>query len=185
MPRVCILLAPGFEEIEAVTLIDVLRRADVEVVTLAVGSTASLDVTGSHHIIVRADKALAAGATESWDMVILPGGMPGSANLRDDLDVRALVQKQFKSGRRVGAICAAPIALAAAGILAGKKATSYPGFEKDLAGATYLTSTVVRDGNVVTSRGPGTAFAFAFEIVNELCGRQAAETLRSGMLVAP
>lgn len=185
MARVCVLVAQGFEEIEAVTIVDVLRRAEIEVATLSVRGSGpdGLDVTGSHGIVVRCDRTLAAGATESWDMVILPGGLPGSTHLRDDAQVLALVQKQNAVGKMVGAICAAPIALAAAGVLRGKRATSYPGFEKDLQGATYATDVVVRDGNVMTSRGPGTAFAFALAIAADLAGKQTADSLREGMLV--
>jgi 4-methyl-5(b-hydroxyethyl)-thiazole monophosphate biosynthesis len=132
-----------------------------------------------------ADGALSERADEAWDMVILPGGMPGSANLRDSPAVQELIKKQHARGGRLGAICAAPIALAAAGVLEGKRATSFPGFESQLRGATYLTSPVVRDSHIVTSRGPGTAFAFALEIAAELQGKQIAEGLRAGMLVAP
>jgi len=186
MPRVCVLLAQGFEEIEAVTVIDVLRRAGIDVVTLGVsgGGPDGLEITGSHGIAVRAEETIDAGAQENWDMVILPGGMPGAVNLREHPLAQSLIKRQHQSGRRIGAICAAPIALAAAGVLQGKKATSYPGFENELRGATFLTNTVVRDGNIVTSRGPGTAFAFAFEIVAELAGKQAADSLRAGMLVS-
>lgn len=186
MSRVCVLLAQGFEEIEAMTIIDVLRRAEVEVVTLSVGGKgdSDLEVEGSHGVTVLADQTLASGMDATWDMVILPGGLPGATNLRDDEHVRALLERQNSSGRRIGAICAAPIALGAAGILEGKRATSYPGFEGELRGATYLTHTVVRDGNIVTSRGPGTALPFALEIVSELQGQQVARELQNGMLVS-
>lgn len=183
MPSACVLLANGFEEIEAVTIIDVLRRAEVAVTTLSAG-TSGLEVAGSHGVTVRADKTLAKGARESWDMVILPGGIPGATNLRDNPEVQALIKEQHRQGRRLGAICAAPIALGAAGILEGKKATSYPGFEKELKGAICVGDRVVRDGNIVTSRGPGTALEFALEIVSDLCGKSVAENLRKGMLVA-
>jgi 4-methyl-5(b-hydroxyethyl)-thiazole monophosphate biosynthesis len=182
MSRACVLLAPGFEEIEAVTIIDVLRRAGVETVVLGVGGKGP--VQGSHGIAVTADRALADASKDSWDIVILPGGIPGATTLRDDPKVRALLEKQHGSGRRIGAICAAPIALGAAGILEGKKATSYPGFEKELRGATLSTDRVVKDGNLVTSRGPGTALEFALAIVADLEGKAAADKLRSGMLVA-
>jgi 4-methyl-5(b-hydroxyethyl)-thiazole monophosphate biosynthesis len=186
MARVCVLLAQGLEEIEAITIIDVLRRAEVDVVTLGVEGTGTegLDVKGSHNVVLRADKPLSAGAQEAWDMVILPGGMPGSTNLRDNPAVRSLLQRQHQGGRKVGAICAAPIALAAAGVLEGKMATCYPGFEKELLGAKYTTDRVVRDGLVLTSRGPGTAMEFALNIVADLRGKSVAEALRQGMLVS-
>ena len=185
MPRVCVLLAQGFEEIEAIGVVDVLRRAEIDVKTLAVRGSGpgGLDVTGSHAVQVRADATLAAGAKETWDMVVLPGGLPGSTNLRDDPDVQALLKKQNQAGRKLAAICAAPIALGALGLLEGKRATSYPGREKELLGATCVTDRVVRDGNIVTSRGPGTSLEFALELVSELRSKEAAEKLRSGMLV--
>ena len=186
MPRVCVLLAQGLEEIEAITIIDVLRRAEIDVVALAVEGTGNggLEIKGSHGVTIRADRALSAGSSEDWDMVILPGGMPGATNLRDNPAVQALIKKQNQSGRKVAAICAAPIALGAAGVLQGKKATSYPGFEKELKGATVVSDRVVRDGNVITSRGPGTALEFALELASQLRSKEVAEKLRSGMLVS-
>lgn len=182
MARACVLLAEGFEEIEAVTIIDVLRRAEVELVTLSI--TGDLSVAGSHGVVVQADRTIAEGAKESWDMVILPGGLPGATNLRDSAAVRELLQAQHRKQGAIGAICAAPIALGAAGILEGRKATSYPGFEGELTGADCVSDRVVRDGNVVTSRGPGTAFDFSLELVRELCSSEVADSLREGMLVA-
>ena len=182
MSRACVLLAPGFEEIEAVTLIDVLRRAGIDTEVLGVGGKGP--VQGSHGISVAADRSLAEAESDAWDIVILPGGLPGATNLRDDPKVLALVRKQHESGKRLGAICAAPIALGAAGVLEGRKATSYPGFEKELRGATVSADRVVKDGNVLTSRGPGTALEFALAIVADLEGKAAADKLRSGMLVA-
>lgn len=185
MPRVCVLLAQGFEEIEAITVIDVLRRGEIDVTTLAVGGTGSggLDVKGAHDILVRADKALSAGATETWDMVILPGGVPGAMHLRDDPGAQALIRKQSECGRKLGAICAAPIALSAAGVLKGRKVTSYPNVEKDLLGVQYSNEPVVRDGNVVTSRGIGTSLEFALDIVRDLKSPSVSDKLRSAMLV--
>jgi len=182
MARVCVLLAEGFEELEAITIIDILRRAEVDVVTLSVQAN-GLNVKGSHGITVQADKTLLAVANAAWDMVILPGGLPGATNLRDAVEVQELLQKQHQAGGKIGAICAAPIALGAAGILQGKKATSYPGFEGELRGATCVADRVVRDGNVVTSRGPGTAIEFALEIASELCSPEVAQNLRKGMLI--
>jgi len=177
-----VLLAPGFEEIEAVTIIDVLRRAGIE--TAALGVSGSGRVEGSHGITIEADRSLSEAERDSWDIVILPGGLPGATNLRDDPRVLALLRRQHESGKRLGAICAAPIALGAAGVLEGRKATSYPGFEKELRGATVSADRVVKDGNILTSRGPGTALEFALAIVADLEGKAAADKLRSGMLVA-
>jgi len=180
MPRVCVLLANGFEEIEAITIIDVLRRADIEVVTAALEPG---PVHGAHQVIVNADSSITDVSPAAWDMVILPGGMPGATTLRDDSRVQELLKRQASQGKKIGAICAAPIALGKAGLLKGKKATSYPGFQEQLTGATYQEAAVVRDGNIITSRGPGTAMEFALQIVADLKGKAAADGLRKGMLV--
>ncbi len=180
MPSAAVLLAPGFEEIEAVTIIDVLRRADVEVRILGQSEGR---ITGAHGIRIEVDQ-LFSDAWEDWDLVVLPGGMPGATNLRDDERVRGLLQRQRDAGRTVAAICAAPIALGAAGLLTDRIATCYPGFEDGLVGATHSTEAVVVDGGVVTSRGPGTALAFALELVTQLCGRDTADALATGMLVS-
>lgn len=181
MTRVCVLLAPGFEEIEAVTVIDVLRRADVEVVALGVEARR---VEGAHGIVVEADDELAArGESEAWDVVVLPGGMPGSAHLRDSEPVQRLLRRQHEAGRRLAAICAAPIALARAGVLEGRRSTSYPTFRDQLGDVDYLEDRVVVDGTVTTSRAPGTALAFALGLVRELCDDDTARRLAEAMLV--
>jgi 4-methyl-5(b-hydroxyethyl)-thiazole monophosphate biosynthesis len=180
MSKVCVLFADGFEEIEAITIVDILRRAEVDVTTVGIDGTR---VQGSHSIVVEADKALGDVSDESWDMVILPGGLPGATNLRDHPDVQQLLKTQSSSGGRLAAICAAPIALGAAGVLEGKRATSYPGFEAELIGADCVEDRVVVDGNVITSRGPGTSIEFALTLVSELRGAQVAAALRQGMLV--
>ncbi|MHC5212577.1 MAG: DJ-1 family glyoxalase III [Planctomycetota bacterium] len=178
-PRACVLFAEGFEEIEAVTLVDVLRRAEIETVSVGVGAR---DVTGSHGITVRTDATLAETAARRWDLVVLPGGMPGAANLRDDAGVQALLAAQHAAGRRIAAICAAPIALAPAGVLEGRRATSYPGYADQLGGARYVEESVVVDGPLITSRGPGTALPFALALVAELAGAERAEALGRAML---
>jgi 4-methyl-5(b-hydroxyethyl)-thiazole monophosphate biosynthesis len=180
MSRVCVLLADGFEEIEAVTIIDVLRRAGVEVEVLGV---ASKRVRGSHELAVEADRTLVEGAAEPWDMVVLPGGMPGAAHLRDDPAVQALIREQGRRGGKLAAICAAPIALASSGVLEGRRATCYPGFEAELAGADCRQERVVRDGPITTSRGPGTALEFALRLVADLQGEDRAASLAGKMLV--
>jgi 4-methyl-5(b-hydroxyethyl)-thiazole monophosphate biosynthesis len=178
MSKALVLLAEGLEEIEAVTLIDVLRRAGVEVTTASLGDTL---VTGAHNVSLMADRRLGDVADQVFDVVLLPGGMPGAQHLRDDQRVLQLLRRQFGAGRYVGAICAAPIVLDAAGILNGKRATSYPGFA--LPDARYSEARVVVDGAIATSRGPGTAMEFALQWVAILVGTQTAEQLRQGMLV--
>lgn len=177
--RALVPLAEGFEEIEAVTIVDVLRRASIDVVTAALGAN---PVRGSHGISVTADERLDAVRAGDFDAVVLPGGMPGSKTLRDDLRVRALVQAAAREGRWLAAICAAPIVLEAAGVLAGRRATSYPGNE--LPSAVYVEERVVVDGKLVTSRGAGTALEFALALVERLKGPDIAEKLRAGMIAA-
>jgi len=180
MARCCILFADGFEEIEATVVVDVLRRADVESVMLGI---ASLEVTGSHGITLRMDGLLSDALDTNWDMVVLPGGMPGASTLRDDPRVQTFVKSHHAGGGRLAAICAAPIALGAAGLLSGRHATSYPGFGDQLTGATLSEERVVVDDLITTSRGPGTAIDFALELVHQLVGQEAKESLRAAMLV--
>ncbi len=179
MKKICIPLADGFEEIEAVTLIDVLRRAGFAVTTCGLSG---LQAKGAHGIAVAADTTIDEALAGAWDMVVLPGGMPGATTLRDDARVGKLLEKTAGAGGCVGAICAAPIALARFGLLAGKKATSYPGFAGEMAGADYREDRVVCDGKVMTSRGPGTAMEFALAITAELAGRAKADELKAQML---
>jgi 4-methyl-5(b-hydroxyethyl)-thiazole monophosphate biosynthesis len=180
-PTVVVPILPGFEEIEAVTIIDVLRRAEVRVL---VASTAVGPVRGSHDIEVAADTALASVAAGAVDMIALPGGMPGAAALARDAEVQRLVRELAAAGKYTCAVCAAPIALAAAGVHRGKRVTCYPGFEGQLAGGTLVEDRVVADGTVVTSRGPGTALEFALALVALLRGETARAELARRMLVA-
>lgn len=176
--RALVPLAEGFEEIEAVTIIDVLRRAGVDVTIAALGDS---PVTGSHGIPILADTSLDAVLDADFDAVVLPGG-PGAQRLRDDERLRTVLQRSARAGRWVAAVCAAPIALEAAGVLAGKRATAYPG--NALPSAVQVEERVVVDGRVVTSRGPGTALEFALTVVERSLGRERAEALRTAMLVA-
>ncbi|MBN1421782.1 MAG: DJ-1/PfpI family protein [Planctomycetes bacterium] len=184
MASVCVPLAPGFEEIEAMSIVDVLRRAGVEVRTAAVTKGGAVPVEGAHGIKVVADTTIDEAVKHGWDMIVLPGGMPGATNLRDDPRVASLLRKVQDGGGWTAAICAAPIALGAAGLLEGREATCYPGFEKELRGAKARTDRVVRSGQVVTSRGPGTALEFALALVEILAGKPKAQELAQGMLVA-
>jgi 4-methyl-5(b-hydroxyethyl)-thiazole monophosphate biosynthesis len=179
MARACVILAEGFEELEAVTIVDVLRRAQVDARMASLGART---VTGSHGITLTADCSLAEAAAEPWELVVLPGGMPGAARLRDSSEVQALLRAQDARGGRIAAICAAPIALAAAGLLAERRATSYPAFAAELGCRSYVEEPVVVDGRVVTSRGPSTALAFALVLVRELCGAAKAEAVAKAML---
>ncbi len=184
MKRVLVPLAEGFEELEAVTIIDMLRRAGVEVVVAALAGN---PVNGSHGIALRADAALDDVAGQEFDLVALPGGMPGASRLRDDPRVGAIIRRLHGGGGKVAAICAAPMALEAAGVLKGRRATCYPGALDPAADLTLVDEPVVVDGRVITSRGPGTALDFALELVTQLQGPAARQRVESQLLrsVAP
>jgi 4-methyl-5(b-hydroxyethyl)-thiazole monophosphate biosynthesis len=173
MPRVLVPLAEGFEEIEAVTIVDLLRRADIEVHT---ASLASRRVTGSHGITVEADLLLDDAKAADYDMIVLPGGMPGAEHLKNDVRVIELLREFAAAGRFTAAICAAPGVLAHAGLLEGREATSFPGFLRadSAPGIRLSESPVVVDGKVVTSRGPGTAIDFSLALIGLLEGGEVA-----------
>ena len=175
-------LAEGFEEVEAVAIIDVLRRAGLAV---QVAGLTGKTVTGSHGITLQADCTLDEVDAGALAMIVLPGGQPGTNNLERDARVIGLVRELEGSGRRVGAICAAPKVLATAGILEGRAATSHPNVRGDLRGARVVDEPrVVRAGKVITSQGAGTALEFALAIVADLCGEAKARELAEKMLVA-
>lgn len=178
--KILIPLAEGFEEIEAVTCIDVLRRGGVEVVTASLNN---LDVKGAHNIIIKADTSISTIKRGEFDGILLPGGMPGATNLRDDERVIELIQELAKEEKLIAAICAAPIALERAGVITNKKATSYPGFDKDLTSCKYQNDRVVVDKNIITGRGPGVALEFALEVIKYLIGETKVKDLEKGMLV--
>ena len=183
--RILVPLADGFEEIEAIAIIDTLRRAGLEVVTAALkGGSSPLVVHGAHGVQVVADAELGKLDGKSFHMLVLPGGMPGTKHLSEDPRVIALVRSMHAAGKHVAAICAAPTVLAQAGILKGLPATCYPGFQDQLGGArSEPDQRVVRAGKVLTSQGPGTAIEFALEIVRELLGAARAAELESAMIV--
>ena len=175
MAKVAVILANGFEEIEALTVVDVLRRANISCEMVGFEE----QVTGSHDIQVTADRVFD-GDLSDYDLLVLPGGMPGSANLRDNQALISEIQAFNQEGKKISAICAAPIALHQAGILKDKHFTCYDGVQEQIADGIYQKETVVVDGNLTTSRGPSTALAFAYELVDQLGGD--AESLRVGML---
>jgi protein deglycase len=180
--RVLVPLAGGFEEIEALTIVDILRRADVEVV---VAGLAPGLVTGRSGISVAPDVALDdALEGPAFDLVALPGGMPGATTLRDDPRIIAALGITHRRGGWVAAICAAPIALERAGLLDGREATCHPGMSAELPEAARNEDRVVISGRVVTSRAPGTAMELAFALVRILCGEAKAAEINNGVLAA-
>ncbi|MGL4873537.1 MAG: DJ-1 family glyoxalase III [Clostridium sp.] len=178
MKKIGVLLSDGFEEIEALTVVDVLRRANVECLMIGVEA---LEINGAHNIKVACDKTLTE-EVKGFDGIVLPGGMPGSKNLRDNDKVIDLVKYMNKEEKLVGAICAAPIVLEKAKIIEGRKITSYPNSLEDEKKVKYLEENVVIDKNILTSRGPSTALEFSYEILRYLGLTKEAENLEKGML---
>jgi 4-methyl-5(b-hydroxyethyl)-thiazole monophosphate biosynthesis len=180
MAKVAVILADGFEEVEAIAIVDVLRRAEIDVVIAGLHQG---PLTSARNVKVLPDTVVDSIRTEDFDMLVLPGGQPGSDNLNADGRVRELIRDFHKKGKLTGAICAAPYVLANAGILEGKHATSYPTYREKMGGAVYEEKAVVEDGNVLTSRGPGTALCFGLSIVRRLVGKEKAEQIKEGMLL--
>ncbi len=178
--RVLIPLADGLEEIEAVTIVDVLRRAEIEVTTSTLGHN---PVSGSHGIAIKADTVLDDIKYSEFGSIVLPGGMPGSKHLKDDKRVVSLVQDIYKQNGIVAALCAAPMVLGHAGILEGKKATCYPGFEHELIGAEYIPEPVIADDTIITGKGPGCAIPFALKLVEVMKNQSIAQELKEAMQV--
>jgi 4-methyl-5(b-hydroxyethyl)-thiazole monophosphate biosynthesis len=178
--KALLVLADGFEEIEALTPIDILRRAGVEVVVAGLGGKT---VKGSRGAVMNADTEL-----ESYsgapDAIVFPGGMPGAENLAKSSKVKELIRSLNAAGKLIAAICASPaLVLAPTGLLDGKKATCYPGMEENFSSKiTHVKDKVVQDGNIITSRGPATAFPFALKIVENLVGRETAELVGKATL---
>jgi protein deglycase len=172
-------LAEGLEEIEAVTIIDVLRRAGLTVRTAALGDT--LQVEGAHHILLQADTLLSQLDLDEFQAVVLPGGGVGTDNLMADQRIFDIIRSFYEQGRYVCAICAAPTLLAQAGILEGLKGTCYPSCAKMLA-ESYSDVPVVADGNIITGQGPGTAMLFSLVLVHHFAGEDVARTVAKAML---
>jgi len=182
MAKVYVFLADGFEDVEALIPIDVLRRGGVEVVT--VSTTDFPLVESAHGVNIEADLQFEQCDFSDADLLMLPGGMPGASNLFAHEGVCKAVMAQFAAGKRIAAICAAPaVVLAQLGVLDGKKATCYPGFEKALAeaGATYTADLVTVDGNITTGEGPAAAFPYAYELLTQLVDKQTSDQIAEGM----
>ncbi|HEY3198435.1 MAG TPA: DJ-1 family glyoxalase III [Nitrospirales bacterium] len=185
MKRVLVPLAHGFEEIETVTIVDILRRAGAQVMMASVETEAPpAGIEGRSGIKVMPDRALSEMQGADFDMIVLPGGLKGAQTLQKDPHVARLLRDAQKEGRYIGAICAAPIVLAANNMIAGRRLTSHPSVKEQLDGAMYDDGRVVIDGRLVTSRGPGTALEFAMVLVELLEGKEKKEEIKEAVLAA-
>lgn len=180
MSKIGIFMADGCEEIEGLAVVDVVRRAKQEIIMISI--TGKREVTGSHNITFLADALASEVDYDALDGIVLPGGMPGTKNLGADETVNRVICVFAEAGKLVCAICAAPSVLGAAGLLQDKRATCHPGFEEKLTGATFLAEEVVIDGNIITSRGMGTAIPFALEIVRRLCDDTTVDEIRTALV---
>ena len=178
--QTAIILAPGFEEIEAITIIDVLRRAEFPVLTVSLSEARM--VRGSHDITVETDCRLSELDPRDLNLIVLPGGMPGARHLAESQPLINCLRTVHAAGQFVAAICAAPLALKAAGLLSGARMTCYPSFKEQFNASDYTGEDVVQDGTIITGSGPGTALRFSLRLVEALGWPETAEKLRAGML---
>ncbi len=178
--KVSVFLADGFEEIEGLTVVDLLRRAGIEVTTISI--TGAPMIHGAHGIDVQADKLFEEMTYEEEDMVVLPGGMPGTLHLGAHQGLKQVLDAFYANQKWMAAICAAPSVFGENGYLNRRKATSYPGFEEALKGATYLEEAVVQDDFVITSRGMGTAIAFALRLIAVLISEEKAKEIGASII---
>lgn len=179
MSKVYAFLADGLEEVECLAVVDVLRRSGVE--TTLVSVTGKREVTGSHGIQLKADALFEEGNPDEADVLFLPGGMPGTNNLKAHKGLAAAMERANKQGRRIAAICAAPSILGSMGMLKGRTATCYPGFESQLTGVSYTSQGVVTDGNITTARGLGFALDMGLELIRLLQGPQQAKKIAAAI----
>lgn len=183
MKKVSVFLADGCEEIEALTVVDILRRAGVH--TDMVSITGKTEITGAHQIRILADVLYENMDFGETDMLVLPGGMPGTKHLQEHRGLAELLCAFDKEEKYLAAICAAPSVLGGLGLLKGKKACCYPSFEEKLTGAEVVTEPAVQDGRVITGRGMGTAIPFALKLTEVLCGSEKAQEIQRSVLFTP
>lgn len=179
MSKVYVFMADGTEEVEALTVIDLLRRAAVDVVTVSI--MGRKQIVSAHGIGIEADEVYGVSEYSDADMLVLPGGMPGTTHLKEHEALCEVLKKQHADGKYLAAICAAPSVLGFNGLLNGKRATCYPGFEEELCGATVCTEGVVHDGNCITSKGLGTAIDFSLKLITVLKDAQTAERIATAI----
>lgn len=181
MKKAIVFLANGFEEMEALGTVDILRRGGIEVTTVSI--TDNPVVTGAHNVPVTADTTLGKADLAGTDALVLPGGMPGAANLNDSEPVKEALLQQYREGKIVAAICAAPMVLGGLGLLKDRNATCYPGFEPKLIGATVTGEAVEVSDNVITGKGPGLVINFGLALVAAIKSQAVAEEVAAGLLV--
>lgn len=181
MKSLFLFLADGFEEVEAVATLDILRRAGLDIKSVSISS--EKEVKGAHDILVVADLVFQDVIGKEAVCLILPGGMPGTKHLDEHRGLADLLKEQAERKGWIAAICAAPSVLGHLGLLQGKKATCYPGFEPELTGAQIVKQPVVVDGRIITANGPGSSFVFALALVRELAGKETADRVAGGMLL--
>ena len=180
MKKVYVFLADGFEDVEALIPVDVWRRGGIDVTTVSISDFPL--VNSAHGVNIEADIMIEQGDFTDADLIFLPGGMPGATNLFEHKGVCKAVVDQFAAGKKVAAICASPaVVLAPLGILDGKRATCYPGFEKLLTKAEYTADLVTVDGNITTAEGPAAAFPFAYELLSQLVSKEVSDQIAEGM----
>jgi len=181
VPRVLVPLAQGCEELEAITIIDLLRRAGIEVISAGLDTE---NITASRGVKLIPDTDLESALKDDYDMIVLPGGLPGADHLDNDDRLKSALKKMANDDKYIAAICAAPKVLANTGLLKGKMATCYPGFldDPELSGITLSDEAVVRDGKIITSRGPGTAMDFALELIKVLSGKGKMDEVEKGLV---
>lgn len=180
MSKVCVFLADGFEEIEGLTVVDILRRAGIDTETVSV--MGRKEIHGAHDITVMADSLFEETDMAGADMLVLPGGMPGTLNLKAHEGVRNLLLSFDKEKKHIAAICAAPSVLGGLGLLKGREACCYPSFEDQLTGAKVVSEPAVTDGHITTGRGMGTAIPFALELAAVLAGKEKAEEVKKSIV---
>jgi len=181
MKKAFVFLATGFEEMEAIGTIDILRRGGVELTTVSI--TGEQTVLGVHNIPVKADKLFDETDYTTADILILPGGGPGSQMLNGHAGLKDLIVQHYKQDKLIAAICAAPLVFGGLGLLEGKKAICYPGVEPQLTGAIITDEPAVKDGNIITGKGPGLVFNFGLLILETLQGKETADSVASDLLL--
>jgi len=183
MAKVSIFFADGFEEVEGLTVVDLLRRAKIEITVVSI--TGNQFVTGSHQITIKTDALFEEKIFDEEDMLVLPGGMPGTRNLSAHEGLDKLLKNFHAKGKKLSAICAAPSVLGEKGLLKGKNATCYPGYEAALIGATVKDTAAVTDGNIITSKGMGTSIDFSLALIKDLVGEAEASKIAASILYEP